>query len=348
MIQGALLLPLLLVPARAAPAAWPYGVPSTDPYTDGFPSADERELFLWTNAVRVDPEAFTEFYLCSFESFGATEQSPHDPLFLDMGLAEAGRYHSLDMAATGNFSHSSSDGTDFATRVSWFYTDSGSVGENIAWNYPSNWSTVIEGWMCSAGHRANIMADYNELGTGVVDAYATQDFGVGTIQTRSPVAMGAHSPVDAVYEADFLADWLDPAPPSRLQVVVDGQRLDLALAYGTELRGVFAATVKLEALDCHDYWFAYETADGQSGAFPEAGVYTFGPGCTDGVGWVAAGGGNGGDGGIIIPGSDGDSEDVPDLADPRLVGCSSTPGRGGLLGLAWALGLAAGLRRRPR
>lgn len=347
----------LLLPGVAAAAPWPYGVPSTDPYTDGYPSSAERELHLWTNAVRVDPEAFSAAYQeggCSFESFSSSEQIPHDPLTLDMGLAEAARYHSADMEATGNFSHDSSDGTSFGERLSWFYKG-GMVGENIAWNYGSPWNTVMLGWMCSSGHRANIMTDYLELGTGIVGEYYTQDFGGGEQDTRGAVAMGAHTPQDASAEADFLADWLDDASPVELVVVVDQQETALSLRYGEETRGVYGATVALEALDCHQYYFRWETADGDTGTFPEQGSYTFGGACEDGIGWTGAqaggggltlpGGGGGGGGGL----AEGSGDGPPDLADPRLIGCASLPASGAPLagaGLA-LLGLAARRRRRP-
>lgn len=345
--------PLLLLLAPAAAAPWPYGVPSSDPYTSGFPSADEREVHMWTNAVRIDPEAFEQDYPCGMGSFSDSESTPHDPLYLDMGLAEAGRYHSQDMSDNSHFSHDSSDGTSFGERVSWFYTDSGMVGENIAWNYSSNWSVVIEGWMCSDGHRANIMADYNELGVGVVHEYDTQDFGAGNIQTRSPIAMGAHTPVDALQDATFMADWLDAAAPARLQVVIDGAAKDLVLTYGTDTRGVWTVATKLEVVDCHEYFFSWQDAEGESGTFPEEGSYTWGAGCTDGMGWVdsqsGSGGGMGGGlgGGDLPDGLDGENTG-PKLTDPRLVSCSATSGRDGLpvlAGLALLLGAA---RRRRR
>ncbi len=311
---------LLLCSLAALAAPLPYGVPSDDPYADGYPSAAERELHLWTNAVRVDPGAFEGDYPCGMGSFTDNESSPHDPLFLDMGLAEAARYHSQDMNDSGNFSHDSSDGTSFGERVGRYYTDSGMIGENIAWNYPDPWSTVFEGWMCSDGHRANIMTDYLELGTGVVNAYYTQDFGGGAIDTDSPIAMGAHTPVDALSDADFLADWLDDDAPASIEVVIDGTAVPLLLRYGAADRGVYGASVKLEPLDCHRYRFLWEDAAGDAGAFPEAGSYTWGTACDDAIGWVEDENG----GSITLPsGPDGD-DTHPKLDDPRLVGCSSS------------------------
>ena len=86
--------------------------------------------------------------------------------------------------------------------------DGFAVGENIAAGYGSSMSAVVHGWMCSAGHRANIMnADYNELGTGVVAAYYTQDFGAGVVDTMSRIAMGNHSPETPSGVVDFTVDY---------------------------------------------------------------------------------------------------------------------------------------------
>jgi|GEM_PF-639190 len=349
LLSAGLSAPSQAAPSQAAPL--PYGQPSTDPYETGFPSSAERELHLWTNAVRVDPEAFSDEYAsagCSFDGFTSTEQIPHDPLYLDMGLAEAARFHSADMAATGNFSHDSSDGTPFATRIAQFYDD-GVAGENIAWNYDDPFDTVLHGWMCSSGHRANIMTDYTELGTGIVDAYDTQDFGGGAVDTRSPVAMGAHTPQDALSDASFMADWLDEGPPSRLLVVVDGVATDLALTWGEDVRGVYTADLVLDPVDCHVDYFRYETGTGVKGTFPERGSYTFGDGCTDGIGWVDRQ--TDPDGGLGTPPGGGSSgaglgwttsgDTAPVLGSPSLVGCSAVPGATGLLlGLFGALGAA--------
>ena len=59
---------------------------------------------------------------------------------------------------------------DAARRMAWADLDRGHryilIGENIAAGYPSA-AAACEGWMHSAGHRANILGrDYTALGTG--------------------------------------------------------------------------------------------------------------------------------------------------------------------------------------
>lgn len=98
-----------LLLAAALPASAGYG----DVNAEGKPSWAERDVHIWTNAVRVDPEAFSSDYGaggCSFERFLAGEQTPKPPLGYDPNLNDAARYHSTDMRDNNHFDHSSSDG----------------------------------------------------------------------------------------------------------------------------------------------------------------------------------------------------------------------------------------------
>lgn len=250
-----------------------YGVIS-----NGYPNWGERSLHRWTNAVRVDPAAFESEYPCSFDSFSESEQTPQQLLYYDYDLNDAGRFHTLDMIDNGFFSHSSSDGTSFFDRVARFYGESGYVGENIASGYGDTYAAVMYGWMCSDGHRSNIMlADYNELGTGVISTMYTQDFAAGVVDTMSPIAMGLHDPEQPTTTVGFMADWQDRAADS-IEVVLDGRPIPMTLAYGTERLGMFeVATMDIE-LGCHSYWFRW-TIDDRSGSYPELGSYLFGSEC---------------------------------------------------------------------
>jgi uncharacterized protein YkwD len=102
-------------------------------------------------------------------------------LRIDERLRKAARGHSEDMAAQNYFSHDSPDGTtpwDRAKAAG--YPDPS--GENIARGYPDARS-VVEAWMNSAGHRANILnCDSKAVGVGVVlttenGPYWTEMFG---------------------------------------------------------------------------------------------------------------------------------------------------------------------------
>ena len=298
-----------------------------------YPSWAERDVHIWTNMVRVDPEEFfgagNEWgAACGLDDFNPEEQTPKRPLYYDYTLNDAGRFHSQDMWANDHFSHSSSDGTSFADRMSRFYFDSGYIGENIAAGYGSSMSAVVHGWMCSDGHRANIMnADYNELGTGVVAAYYTQDFGAGLVETTSRIAMGNHSPEVPEGIVDFTVDYQGDEGDV-VEVVMNGEPTEMFLTYGSETSGIFTVTLTLdETASCHEYYFQW-TRDGETSTFPEDGSYLFGVGCDEPEMWVDA---------QSSPGGDGD--DIWAEDDDKIAACAhvaSPQSGGGPLGI-WAL-----------
>jgi uncharacterized protein YkwD len=96
-------------------------------------------------------------------------------------LTTAARGHSAYMAQSGKFSHTGRGGSRFVARVKAAgYAKPSS--ENIAWGYRSA-SAVVNGWMKSPGHRANILnCKSKTVGVGAVYAangtpYYTQNFG---------------------------------------------------------------------------------------------------------------------------------------------------------------------------
>ncbi|GAA3205328.1 hypothetical protein GCM10010468_20270 [Actinocorallia longicatena] len=91
-------------------------------------------------------------------------------------LVISARAHSKDMAVNNYFSHTSQDGSSPWDRIKRTgYT--GGAAENIAAGYTSA-KAVMDGWMNSAGHRANILnCDLKALGVGWYDNYWTQNFG---------------------------------------------------------------------------------------------------------------------------------------------------------------------------
>lgn len=102
------------------------------------------------------------------------------PLEHDTQLAQLARDFSRDMAERGFFSHTDPDGNG-----PWDRADAAGIGnlggENIARGQPDAIS-VMESWMNSDGHRANILnCDFTTLGVGVHEAaggpWWTQAFG---------------------------------------------------------------------------------------------------------------------------------------------------------------------------
>lgn len=110
-------------------------------------------------------------------------------------LDQASRYHAADMAQDGYFAHDSYDEVNgqlqkvcsWSTRITSFYVPPGSsswnhLAENIAAGY-STPESVMNGWMNSPGHKANILSTGNwEIGAGYYQGgpygtYWVQDFG---------------------------------------------------------------------------------------------------------------------------------------------------------------------------
>lgn len=100
------------------------------------------------------------------------------PLTLNEKLANVARVKSQDMHDKNYFSHTSPTyGSPFDMMRSFGITYR-SAGENIAMGYTSP-EAVMEGWMNSPGHRANILnASFTQIGVGYVASgnYWTQEF----------------------------------------------------------------------------------------------------------------------------------------------------------------------------
>jgi uncharacterized protein YkwD len=132
--------------------------------SDGSASPDEQEVLRLVNLER--------------------QSQNLNPLAWDNSLGVAAWGHSNDMAQQNYFSHTSLDGRLFSQRIAAAGYPCGSCGENIAAGY-STPQAVMNGWMNSSGHRANILSSsYCDLGVGYAysststyKSYWTQDFG---------------------------------------------------------------------------------------------------------------------------------------------------------------------------
>ena len=104
-----------------------------------------------------------------------------NPVKWNDDLATAARLHSVDMATRDYFDHTSLDGrSPFERMEAQGYDSPG--GENIAAGQRTP-ESVMESWMNSPGHRANILnCDFTTLGVGIGEGgdygiYWTQNFG---------------------------------------------------------------------------------------------------------------------------------------------------------------------------
>ncbi|MEV5396948.1 CAP domain-containing protein [Streptomyces cellulosae] len=99
------------------------------------------------------------------------------PVTANSTLTTAAQRHSEDMASTGTMSHTGSDGSDPGERITRAGYAWSTYGENVAYGY-STPEQVMQGWMTSPGHKANILnCSFKEIGVGLSGTYWTQDFG---------------------------------------------------------------------------------------------------------------------------------------------------------------------------
>jgi hypothetical protein len=317
---------------------------------NGYPSAAERALVLWTNAARVDPTAFTSDYRsggCSTDDFSRDEKTAKAPLYIDVALTEAARFHSDDMHDNGCFQHESCDGTDTWTRLARFYDEGSTLGENIAYGSADARYTVLSMWMCShSGHRANIMSGgYNEMGGGVSGTYMTQDFAYGQLTEGQPPVRVAAEDAGA-----FWADWGDDDAPESITLVVNDDESAMKLQYGEASQGIYRA--EMQAGACDEWFVRWETAAGDSGTFPANGAFLAGD-C--GEEWDkgadnAGGSGSAGDDEQVPGDTNGDgvvnSADSNPYAVQEVHMVCATGGEAGMVGALAAMVTVIGRRRR--
>ena len=84
------------------------------------------------------------------------------PLFINTRVADSSRTWSSSMRSRGTLSHD----PNLATIIAQIIPDWQRVGENVGVGYDV--TSLHQALMNSAGHRANIMGDYNQVGVGVV------------------------------------------------------------------------------------------------------------------------------------------------------------------------------------
>jgi uncharacterized protein YkwD len=99
------------------------------------------------------------------------------PLRLNAQLALAAQDRIADLFAKHYFDHVSPDGMQpfvWAERRGYDYS---TIGENLATGYRGA-TAVVDGWMHSPGHRANILGrDFNEVGVAIADGSPVGNYG---------------------------------------------------------------------------------------------------------------------------------------------------------------------------
>lgn len=102
--------------------------------------------------------------------------APAPALTWNLMLTQAADSHSNDMVALNFFSHTGSSGSSAGQRISAAGYTWNTYGENIAAGQASI-NEVVDGWMASAGHCANIMnAAFVDIGVACVPGTASTTY----------------------------------------------------------------------------------------------------------------------------------------------------------------------------
>ena len=102
------------------------------------------------------------------------------PLRTNKALTQAAEAHAADMVDQHYFAHDSLDGRSPFDRMKAAGFRGGAMAENIAVGY-STAAAVVQGWMNSPGHRANILnCSYTMIGIGYDSGQVKPDWGNGS------------------------------------------------------------------------------------------------------------------------------------------------------------------------
>jgi uncharacterized protein YkwD len=108
------------------------------------------------------------------------------PLAHSGALSSAAQAKALDMIVKQYFAHVAPDGTDIAALAEKYGYAYLNIGENLALGDFHSSSDVVNGWMNSLGHRANILnREFTEIGVAAIEGnwkgervwFAVQEFG---------------------------------------------------------------------------------------------------------------------------------------------------------------------------
>jgi uncharacterized protein YkwD/stress response protein SCP2 len=147
----------------------------------GGPSGDGYWTALWAGPLTPDGLARTVAEVVDLTNRRRTGAGLR-PLAADPRLTAAAQAHSADMVARDFYAHTDPDGGRPWDRTGAAGAPHRAVGENIACGQRSP-ADVVEGWMNSPGHRANILGpDFTHIGVGLAGGgragtYWTQVFG---------------------------------------------------------------------------------------------------------------------------------------------------------------------------
>ncbi|TMW56084.1 hypothetical protein Poli38472_008732 [Pythium oligandrum] len=164
------------------------------------------------------------------------------PFCYNSKLNAAAQKHSEDQARNNRMTHDGSDGADMAARASREGYKWQGLGENVAAGQRSV-ADVMNSWMNSDGHRANILGGSSHFGMGYSKGsdtpYWTQDFGSGQdegcdVSISEPVPVPAPAPEPAPAPAPAPEPAPAPAPAPAPQPAASSMQREMLDAVNSE------------------------------------------------------------------------------------------------------------------
>ena len=241
---------------------------------DTYPTMEERQIHLFTDMLRVEPDAFWDV---------EGEYAPVRPLVYNRDLNRAAFAHAHDMHTNGFFDHDSYDGTSMGDRVTEYYPSYTAIGENIAMGQETSYVAVFHSWLHSDGHRENMLSSmWNELGSGYTTdgtgygQWYVQDFGARSGVEEPYLTSGIHWPEHPTVgePVTFYVAFYDPdgAEPHKVQVAIENACVDMELEYGEPSMGIYAyELVEVQAESCVPYKFIVTFPGGDEVMMPTTG-----------------------------------------------------------------------------
>lgn len=120
-------------------------------------TTDQKEVLVYATNVNVSALVNATNQARAANGLGA--------LALNSQLSNGAQSKAADMIAKDYWAHTAPDGTepwDFFTSAGYKYQN---AGENLAYGF-DNSAEIVDAWMNSPGHRANILGDYKDVGFG--------------------------------------------------------------------------------------------------------------------------------------------------------------------------------------
>jgi hypothetical protein len=261
---------------------------------DSFPNLSERQLLVVTNACRMAPVEYRNLYVGNYQVLLPAYYPAVRPLYWNLALNKASRFHSLDMAYVCGMKHPSCDGTAWDARIKSYYWKSSSIAENIATGNQTAVATLKQ-WILEVnpsttpvpvdkdpggadGHRKNIMSPgYRELGCGYAKGpinwthFWTQDFAGGKPDFVSPLVSGCHFFIETG-KTTFFVNYYDSSGvvPTEVSCIIDGQKTAMTLAMGAAGKGTYTL-VQTKGTSCRRYFFSCQRS-GTTYRYPEYGI----------------------------------------------------------------------------